>query len=60
MKLGLIPHVGRVVSQGAFIGGCEVSMALGTLSSVGSVWVPILLVVWPETSQLWLLGSARS
>ena len=35
VKLGFVPHAGRVVSQGAFIGSCEVSAALGTLSSVG-------------------------
>ena len=53
------PTCRQVVSKGAFIGSCEVSTALGTLSSVGWVWVPILLAVWPETSQLWLLGGAR-
>ena len=55
VELGLVPLVGSAVSRGVFIGGCELSMALGTLSADGWVCVPILLVVWPEAFQHWNL-----
>ena len=55
VELGLVPLVGRAVSRGVFIGGCELSMALGTLSADGWVCVSILLVVWPEALQRWSL-----
>lgn len=43
--VGLVPLVGRAVSRGVFIGGWELSMALGSRSADGWGSVPILLVV---------------
>ena len=45
VELGLILLVGRAVSRGVFIGGCELSMTLGTLSADGWICVSLLLVV---------------
>ena len=38
-----------------FIGACELSGALSTLSADGWVCVPMLLVVWPKVFQYWIL-----
>lgn len=51
VKFGLVPLLGR----GMFIGACELSGALSTLSADGWVCVPMLLVVWPEVFQYWIL-----
>ena len=55
VELGLVPLVGRAVSRGVSISGCELNMALGTLYADGWVCVLILLVVWPEVFQHWSL-----
>ena len=57
--VGLVPLVGRAVLRDVFIGSCELSVALGTLSADGWGCVPILLVVWPEVFQHWNLSRAR-
>ena len=55
MELGHVPLVGRAMFRSVFIGGCELSKALGTQSVDRWVCVPILLVVWPEAFQHWSL-----
>jgi len=55
MELGLILLVSRGVSRGVFIDGCELSMALGTLSANEWVCVLTLLIVWSEAFQHWIL-----
>ena len=61
--LDLVFLVGRVTSSGVFMGVCELSMILGSLSVNGWCFVPVLLVVWHgtfSTGVCWLLGGARS
>ena len=61
MRLGLVFLVGRVASSGVFLGVCELSMILGSLSANGWCCVPVLLVVWHGASSsgvCWLLGGA--
>ena len=55
MKLGLILLVSRGVSRGVFIDGCELIMALGTLSANEWVCVLTLLIVWSGAFQHWIL-----
>ena len=57
VELDLVPLMGRVVSRSVFRGGCELSMTLGSLSVDGCVFVPTLLVVWPEVAQQWSLKA---
>ena len=57
VELGLVPLVGRAMSRGVFIGGCELSVALSTLSADGWGCFPILLVVWPEAFHHWSLQA---
>lgn len=55
--LGLVPLMSRTMSRYTFRGGCELSMALGTLSADGWGCVPILLVVWHEMSSTGAAGT---
>lgn len=49
LELGLVPLVDEAMLRGVLMGGCELSVAWGTLSTDGWGCVPVLLVVWPET-----------
>jgi len=56
VELGLVPLVGRAISEGVFISGsCLFRTTLSRLSADGWGCVPTLLVVWPEKSQHWSL-----
>ena len=46
---------GRDMSRGVFWGNCEWSMILSSLSSDDWGCVPLLLVLWPEAFQRWIL-----
>ena len=55
--------VGRAAPGGVFLGVCELSMILGSLSANGWGCVPVLLVVWDgasSTGTCWPLGGAGS
>ena len=61
--LDLLFLVGRATSSGVFLGDCELTMILGSLSANGWGCVPVLLVVWHGTSSsgaCWLLGGVGS
>lgn len=51
VEFSLVPLLGR----GMFVGACELSVALSTLSADEWVCVPVLLVVWPKVFQYWIL-----
>ena len=52
MELNLVSLMGRAVSGGVFGGFCVLSMTFGSLSAVGWVCIPLLLVVWHGDSAL--------
>ena len=52
VDLGLDPLVSRAVSREVSRGSCGVRKSLGCLSADKRGFVPTLLVVWPEVSQL--------
>ena len=65
----LVGGAGSCLSAGqgcvwwCFLGVCELSMILGSLSANGWGCVPVFLVVWPgvsSTGGCWLLGGAGS
>ena len=61
MRLDLVFLVGRTASGGVFLGVCELSMILGSLSANGWGRVPLLLVVWhgvSSTGACWSLSGA--
>ena len=60
VELSLSPLVGRAMSKGMSRGGCGFRKSLGNLYADEWDLVPALLIVWPETSQHWLLGGSRS
>ena len=53
VEFSLVPLLGR----GMFVGACELSVALSTLSADEWVCVPVLLVVWPKDFQCWNLQT---
>ena len=57
MELSLVSLLGWVSSGGVFWSVCELSMTLGILFANGWGFVPVLLVVWPETFQHWSLQA---
>ena len=54
---GLIPLVGRSMSNGVFRGSCELRKTLGSQSSDGWDYVPTLFVVWTDMFQHWSLQA---
>ena len=63
VELDLVPLMGRAASSGVFLGVCELTMALGSLSANRLGCVPDSLVVWWEVSSTgacWPLGGAGS
>ena len=61
--LDLVFLVGRAVSGSVFLGVCELSMILGSLSANGCGYFPVLLVVWhgaSSTGACWPFGGAGS
>ena len=48
--LDLVFLVGRAASGGGFLGVCDLSMFLGSLSANGWGCVPVLLIVWDGAS----------
>ena len=61
--LDLVLLVCRVAFGGVFLGVCELSMTLGSLSANGGGGVPVLLVVWhwaSSTVACWLLSVSGS
>ena len=61
MSLDLVFLVGRAASCGVFLGVCEHSMILGSLSANAWSCVPVLLVVWhgvSSTVACWSLSGA--
>ena len=62
-RAGSSPSGGQCHIRGCVLGVCELSTTLGSLSADGWGCVPVLLVVWPETSSTGtcrLLGGAGS
>ena len=57
VELGLVPLVGRAISRGVFRVGSRLRKTLGRLSADGWGYIPALLVVWPDTSQIWRLQA---
>ena len=49
--LDLVFLAGRAMSSGVFLGVCELSMILGSLSGNGRGFVPVLLVGWHGASR---------
>ena len=63
MRLDLVFLVGRTASGGVFLGVCDLSLILGSLTANGWACVPVLLVVWhgvPTTGACWSLSGAGS
>ena len=50
MRLDLVLLVGRTASSGVFWVVCDRIMIFGSLSGIGWVCVPVLLVVWHRMS----------
>ena len=53
----------RALSGSVFLGVCELSMILGSLSANGCGYFPVLLVVWhgaSSTGACWPFGGAGS
>ena len=63
VRLDLVFLVGRTTSGGVFWGVCDLILILGSLSAIGWVCVPALLVVWPMVSStvaFWSLSIGGS
>ena len=63
MSLALVFLVGRTMCGGVFWGVCDFIMILGSLSTNGWCFVPVLVVVWPRVSSTvacWSLSEAGS
>ena len=57
VELGLVPLVGRAMSEDVFSAGCGLRKALSCLSADRWGCFPALLVVWPVVSQHWSLWT---
>ena len=59
VELDPAPLVGTAITKGVFKGGFGLRMTLDSLSAHELVFVPTVLVVWPEVSQQWSLQALR-